>query len=157
MPQDEEWGKELPVHTDEGMTQECERIFALVGNLPPEMMPLAEACIARARTLLAGEKEGPNTFAIPMWECMDMEYDASDALGAGDRPGAIRLAKAAWTAHALECTMHAARAQRRARWRSDYEHAAACAATAAMWAEKVRNPNAHLRFLRVGPWVAVAR
>jgi hypothetical protein len=140
---------------DAEMSAACERAFALLPNLPPGMAQQAEQAIARARRLLGGEKEGAETFVIPGWDCLEMEYDASDAL-TKDRADGIRLAVAVWSATAIQNAIHAAREHRRARWRNDREYATRLAKAADDWAGMARKPRAHLHLLRVGPWVAVA-
>lgn len=145
----------LPTMTDTELSDICERAFALLPNLPTPMAQQAEHAIGRARRLLAGEKEGADTLVIPSWDCLALEYEASDALGR-DRAAGISAAVAAWSASAIREAIRAAREQRRARWPNDHEQAASIAASADIWAGMARKPLAHLRLLRVGPWVAVA-
>lgn len=151
----EERGATPPTMTDTDLAAACERAFALLPNLPAPMAEQAEQAIAHARRLLAGEKEGADTLVIPSWDCLALEYEASDALGR-DRAAGISAAVAAWSAWAIREAIRAAREQRRARWPNDHEQAASLAASADIWAGMARKPLAHLRLLRVGPWVAVA-
>ena len=150
----------LPTMTDTELSDICERAFALLPNLPTPMAQQAEHAIGRARRLLAGEKEGPDTLVIPAWDCLALEYEASDALGrdraAGISAAGISAAVAAWSASAIREAIRAAREHRRARRREDHEEAAFIAASADLWAGMARKPQAHLHLLRVGPWVAVA-
>jgi hypothetical protein len=140
---------------DAEMSAACERAFALVTNLPAPMAQQAEHAIARARRLLGGEREGEETLVIPGWDCLELEYNASDALGR-DRATGISAAVVAWSATAIREAIRAAREHRRARWLTDHEQAARLAASADVWAGMARKPQAHLHLLRVGPW-AVAR
>lgn len=145
----------LPIMTDTDLAAACERAFTLLPNLPAPMAEQAEQAIAHARRLLAGEKEGADTLVIPSWDCVALEYDASDALGR-DRAAGISAAIAAWSASAIREAIRAARERRRARWPNDHEQAASLAASADIWAGMARKPLAHLRLLRIGPWVAMA-
>lgn len=151
----EERGATPPTMTDTDLAAACERAFALLPNLPAPMAEQAEQAIAHARRLLAGEKEGADTLVIPSWDCLALEYEASDALGR-DRAAGISAAVAAWSASAIREAIRAAREHRRARRREDHEEAAFIAASADLWAGMSRKPQAHLHLLRVGPWVAVA-
>jgi hypothetical protein len=140
---------------DAELSAACERAFALVTNLPAPMAQQAEQAIARARRLLAGEKEGSETLLIPGWDCLSLGYEASDAL-VKDRATGISAAVVAWSATAIREAIRAAREHRRARWRSDQEQATSLAASADLWAAMARKPQPNLHLLRVGPWVAVA-
>lgn len=151
----EELGAALPVMNDAELSAACERAFSLLSNLPAPMAQQAEHAIARARRLLAGEREGSDTLVIPGWDCVALEYEASDAL-VKDRAAGINLATTAWSAMAIREAVRAAREHRRARWRSDKEQATSLAASADLWAAMARKPQPNLHLLRVGPWVAVA-
>jgi hypothetical protein len=140
---------------DAEMSAACERAFALLPNLPAPMAQQAEHAIARARRLLGGEKEGPETLVIPGWDCLALEHEASDTL-AKDRAAGISAAVIAWSATAIREAIRAAREHRRALWRSDQEQATSLAASADLWAAMARKPQPNLHLLRIGPWVAVA-
>lgn len=152
----EEWGAPLPIMDDAEISDAIERAFRLLPNLPTPMAQQAEQAIARARRLLAGEQEGPDTLVIPPWDCSALEYEASDTLSR-DRAAGINAAVAAWSATAIREAIRAAREQRRARWPNDHEQAASLANSADVWTKMARKPLSHLHLLRVGPWVSIAR
>ena len=151
----EELGAPIPVMADAEIFLVCERAFVLQPYLPAPMAQQAEHAIARARRLLAGEREGSDTLVIPGWDCLALEHEASDAL-VRDRATGISAAVIAWSATAIREAIRAAREHRRARWLTDHEQAACLAASADIWAGMARKPQAHLHRLRIGPWVSVA-